>query len=197
MSSHSWHYSHSHSHNWHSRTFSIAFRFWLLWIERKYSSDPLLWWWWPIQSYLHTWIYEYQSSRTRVGQVIPPRSKVRTDFCSQKSKSGLVKGFVSIVGPVPPYGRRAKRWDHGAFIQFGQVLLGFFSKCWKEIKTKWDFLKQVKRSKGKVFAYLAFLPYPNWPFSSLDEYREKIILYHARGVPTDLSNIKISLWPFV
>ena len=80
MSSHSWHYSHSHSHNWHSRTFSIVFRFWLLWIEHKYSSDPLLWWWWPIQSYLHTWIYEYQSSRTRVGQVIPPRSKVRKWF---------------------------------------------------------------------------------------------------------------------
>ena len=49
----------------------------------------------------------------------------------RNKKNGLVKGFVSIVGPVPPYGRLAKRWDHGAFIQFGLVLLGVFLKMLK------------------------------------------------------------------
>ena len=97
-----------------------------------------------------------------MGQVIPPRSKVRSDFCSQKSKSGLVKGFVSIVGPVPPYGRgRPKDGIMGLLYSSDRYSWGFSQNVEGKLRQNEIFSNRSKRSKGKFFAYLAFLPYPN------------------------------------
>ena len=81
-----------------------------------------------------------------------------------KFESGLVKGFVSIVGPVPPYGRAAgQKMGSWGFYTVRTGTLGFFSQ---NVEGK---LRQNEifsnRSKGQRERFLRiwhfFLPYPN------------------------------------